>query len=134
MDTQTRTVRLLVPFLLCLALAPAAHAVEPAAPKNAAQWCKAWRAGQQTTKLNELFPGNTGYATTFATTNGAGLAKKNLLGRCVSLTAKKLAAAKREQDAAATLKARCKAELAKATPVYTNLGRCISDRGRLLAP
>ena len=69
MDTQTRTVRLLVPFfLLCLALAPAAHAVEPAAPKNAAQWCKAWRAGQQTTKLNELFPGNTGYATTFATT------------------------------------------------------------------
>jgi hypothetical protein len=138
--TASGTVRrlLLVAVVGLLAL-PAAHAAEPtAAPKNAAQWCTAWKAGNQTAKLVELYPGSTGFATTFVTKTGNGLEKKNLFGRCVSLTAKKLVAAKRAAaqggPAGATLKSRCAAELAAAAPAYRNLGRCIADRGRQLTP
>ena len=54
--------------LLALLVVPAAHAVEPSAtPRNAAQWCTAWKKGAQTEKLNLLFPGNAGYVATFAT-------------------------------------------------------------------
>ena len=117
---------------------PAAHAAEPSAtPKTASQWCKAWRSGTETAKLVELYPGSTGFAATFVTKTGGGLDKTNLLGRCVSLTAKKLLAAKRAAAAALAaekLQARCKAELEKASPVYPKLGRCVADRGRLLQP
>ena len=131
--------RLLLVAVVGLLVVPAAHAAEPtSAPKNAAQWCKAWKAGNQATKLVELYPGSTGFATTFVTKTGGGLDKKNLFGRCVSLTAKKLVAAKRSavqgDPAEATLKTRCAAELAAATPAYRNLGRCIADRGRQLTP
>lgn len=137
--TSSKTWRRLLVVVAAVLIAPAAHAAEPtAAPKNAAQWCKAWKAGQQTTTLVTLFPGSTGYATTFASKSGNGREKKNLFGRCVSLTAKKLVAAKRTAErggpAEATLKARCTAELAAAAPVYRNLGRCIADRGRQLTP
>lgn len=139
MDTpsahKTRTFAIFLSLLVCVLIAPAAHAAEPTAPKNAAQWCKAWKAGEQTAKLNELFPGNTGFAATFASKTGGGLAKKNLYGRCVSLTAKKLAAARLDAASESTsgaLKAQCEAELAKASPAYANLGRCISDKGRLI--
>ena len=112
---------------------PAAHAVEPSAAtlKTASQWCKAWKAGTDTAKLVELYPGSTGFAATFVTKTGNGVDKKNLLGRCVSLTAKKLSNAK---QAGEKLQARCKAELAKPSPAYTKLGRCIADRGRLITP
>ena len=123
---------------LMLLVVPAAHAAEPsAAPKTASQWCKAWKAGNETAKLLELYPGSAGFAATFVTKTGGGLDKKNLLGRCVSLTAKKLVAAKRAaaaELAAEKLQARCKAELAKPSPAYTKLGRCVADRGRLLQP
>lgn len=122
--------------VLCLILVvPAAHAAEPSAtPKNAAQWCKAWKAGTQTQKLSELFPGSTGFVTTFTTKAGNGLDKTNLLGRCVSLTAKKLAAAKAAAAARPSLVARCKADLARGGSAYASLGRCMSDGGRLLQP
>jgi hypothetical protein len=131
--------RHLLVAVAALIVLPAAHAAEPAAtPKNAAQWCKAWKAGNQTTKLVQLYPGSTGFAATFVTKTGNGLDKKNLFGRCVSLTAKKLGAAKHAAaqggPAEATLKARCASELAKAAPAYRNLGRCIADRGRQLTP
>jgi hypothetical protein len=117
-----------------LIVVPAAHAAEPSVtPTTPSQWCKAWKAGDETAKLVELYPGSTGFAATFVTKTGQGLEKKNLLGKCVSLTAKKLAAARAAQ-AGATLNARCKAELVKASPVYSKLGRCIADRGRLLTP
>ena len=124
--------------VLALFVVPAAHAAQPTAPKNAAQWCKAWKAGNQHSKLVELYPGSTGFAATFVTKTGNGLDKKNLFGRCVSLTAKKLVAAKRAAvtggPAEATLKTRCAAALAGVSPAYRNLGRCIADGGRLLAP
>jgi hypothetical protein len=130
--------RLLLVAVVGLLAVPAAHAAEPTAPTNASQWCKAWKAGNQTAKLVELYPGSTGFAATFVTKTGNGLDKKNLFGRCVSLTAKKLVAAKRAADqdgpAGATLKSRCAAELAAAAPAYRNLGRCIADRGRQLTP
>ena len=115
---------------------PAAHAVEPSAtPKTASQWCKAWRSGTETAKLVELYPGSTGFAATFVTKTGGGLDKTNLLGRCVSLTAKKLLAAKRAAGLAAEkLQARCKAKLEKTSPAYPKLGRCVADRGRLIQP
>jgi hypothetical protein len=122
--------------VICLLVVPAAHAAEPSTtPKTASQWCKAWKAGNETAKLVELYPGSTGFTTTFVTKTGQGLDKKNLLGRCVSLTAKKLLVAKRAaQQAEAKLQARCKAELAKTSPAYTKLGRCVADRGRLITP
>ena len=122
--------------LLCLVLVvPAAHAAEPSAtPKNAAQWCKAWKAGTQTDKLNLLFPGNTGFVKTFTTKAGNGLDKTNTFGRCVSLTAKKLAAAQAAAAARPSLSARCKADLARGGSAYESLGRCRSDKGRLLQP
>jgi hypothetical protein len=130
--------RLLLVAVVGLLALPAAHAAEPTAPKNASQWCKAWKAGNQTAKLAELYPGSTTFAATFTTKTGKGLDKTNLFGRCVSLTAKKLVAAKRTADAGgpagATLKSRCAAELAAAAPAYRNLGRCIADRGRQLTP
>jgi hypothetical protein len=138
MGTQTtrrawKTRRLpLVVVATSLLVVPAAHAAEPSVtPKNASQWCKAWRAGDQTAKLIELYPGSTGFAATFVTKAGQGRDKTNLLGRCVSLTAKKLVAVKR---AGVKLQVRCKAELAKPSPAYTKLGRCIADRGRLITP
>jgi hypothetical protein len=121
--------------LLALFVVPAAHAVEPSAtPKNAAQWCTAWKKGTQSEKLNLLFPGNAGYVATFTTRTGNGLDKKNLFGRCVSLTAKKLAAAKAAAAATPSLSKRCKADLAGSNPAYESLGRCMSDRGRLIQP
>jgi hypothetical protein len=134
-----KTWRRLLVAVAALLILPAAHAAEPAAtPKNAAQWCKAWKAGDQTAKLVTLYPGATTFAATFATKTGKGLDKKNLFGRCVSLTAKKLVAAKQSADeggpAGATLKTRCAASLAAAAPAYRNLGRCIADRGRQLTP
>jgi hypothetical protein len=130
---MTRTLPLIT--LLCLLVVPAAHAVEPSAtPKNAAQWCKAWKAGTQTEKLNLLFPGNSGFVATFTTKTGNGLDKKNLFGRCVSLTAKKLAAAQAAAAAGPSLSKRCKADLARAGSAYENPGRCMSDRGRLIRP
>jgi hypothetical protein len=116
-----------------LLVVPAAHAAEPsaAAPTTASQWCKAWKAGNETSKLVELYPGSTGFAATFVTKTGNGLDKKNLLGRCVSLTAKKLLAAKKAEE---KLQARCKAELASPSPAYSKLGRCVADRGRLITP
>lgn len=142
MDTSTtrRKARRLsfVVVVVASLVVPAAHAAEPSVtPKTASQWCKAWKAGSETAKLVELYPGSTGFAATFVTKTGAGLDKKNLLGRCVSLTAKKLLAAKRAAAlglAAEKLQARCRAELAKASPAYTKLGRCVADRGRLLQP
>ena len=140
MATASRkTWRRLLVAVAALLILPAAHAAEPTAtPKNAAQWCKAWKAGDQTAKLVTLYSGATTFAATFTTKTATGLDKKNLFGRCVSLTAKKLVAAKRtavERDPAeATLKARCAAELAAAAPAYRNLGRCIADRGRQLTP
>jgi hypothetical protein len=135
--TQRKTMILSL-VVACLFVVPAAHAAEPSAtPKTAPQWCKAWKAGEQTTKLVELYPGSTGFAATFVTKTGGGLDKKNLLGRCVSLTAKKLLAAKRAalaEAAAEKLQARCRAELAKPSPAYTKLGRCVADRGRLITP
>ena len=137
--TASNTVRRLVLVAVVgLLVVPAAHAAEPTAPTNASKWCKAWKAGNETAKLAELYPGSTGFAATFVTKTGNGLDKKNLFGRCVSLTAKKLVAAKRAADqggpAGATLKTRCAAELAAAAPAYRNLGRCIADRGRQLTP
>ena len=122
---MTKTLPLLI--LVCLLVVPAAHAAEPSAtPKNAAQWCKAWKAGMQIEKLNVLFPGNTGFVATFTMKAGTGLDKTNTFGRCVSLTAKKLAAAQ------AALSARCKAYLGRGGSAYESLGRCMSDKGRLL--
>jgi hypothetical protein len=130
---MTRTLPLIT--LVSLLVVPAAHAAEPSAtPKNAAQWCTAWKAGQQTEKLNTLFPTNTGYVATFTTKTGNGLDKKNLFGRCVSLTAKKLAAAKAAAAARPSLSARCKTALARGGSEYESVGRCVSDKGRLLQP
>ena len=132
-ENMTRTLPLLT--LACLLVVPAAHAAEPSAtPKNAAQWCKAWKAGTQTEKLNVLFPGNTGFVATFTTTAGNGVLKTNTFGRCVSLTAKKLAAAQAAAAARPSLSARCKASLARGGSAYESLGRCMSDKGRLLQP
>jgi hypothetical protein len=129
----TKTLPLLT--IACLLVVPAAHAAEPSAtPKNAAQWCKAWKAGTQTQQLNVLFPGNTGFVATFTTKAGNGLDKTNTFGRCVSLTAKKLAAAQAAAAARPSLSARCKAYLARGGSAYESLGRCMSDKGRLLEP
>jgi hypothetical protein len=123
--------------VLSLAVVLPAHAAEPAAaPRNAAQWCKAWRADTQTEKLNALFPGNGGYALTFSTQNGNGTTKKSVFGRCVSLTTKKLAAdrrAAREGAGGATLQARCRSDLSTGGSHYANLGRCIADGGRQIS-
>lgn len=127
---------LLLITAVSLAIVVPAHAAEPAAtPRNAAQWCKAWRAGDQTEKLSLLFPGATGFTLTFSTKTGNGLAKKSLFGRCVSLTTKKLAVerrAAREGAGGATLKTRCRSDLASEAPHYESLGRCISNRGQRL--
>jgi hypothetical protein len=122
--------------LLCLALVvPAAHAAEPsAAPKNASQLCTAWKAGSQLEKLNALYPGNGGYVAAFTTKAGNGLDKTNIFGRCVSMTAKKLAAAKAAAAARPSLSTRCKEALARGGSAYGSLGRCMSDKGRLLQP
>jgi hypothetical protein len=127
-----KTLSLLV---LCLLVVPAAHAAEPTStPKNAAQWCKAWKAGTQTGKLVELYPGSTGFVQTFTAKRGNGLDKKNLFGRCVSLTASKLAAVEGAGSASTSVAARCKADLAHDGSAYTNVGRCVSDGGRQIRP
>ena len=69
-----------------------------------------------------LYPGGLGFAKTFEQKRGNGLAKKNLFGRCVSLTAKKLAAAKAAVAGDASLAARCKADLARSGSAYSNVG------------
>ena len=122
--------------VLSLAFVVPAHAAEPAAtPRNAAQWCMAWRAGTQTEKLAALFPTAGGYALTFTSKTGQGITKKGVFGRCVSLTTKKLAVERRAARGGAggaTLKARCRSDLAIDGSAYGNLGRCISDGGRLI--
>ena len=122
-------------LVLCLLVVPAAHAAEPTStPKNAAQWCKAWKTGAQLGKLAELYPGSTGFVQTFTTKRGNGLAKKNLFGRCVSLTASKLAAVERAGSAGASVAARCRADLARDGSAYANVGKCVSDGGRQIRP
>ena len=64
-----------------------------------------------------LYPGGLGYAKTFEQKRGNGLAKKNLFGRCVSLTAKKLAAAKAAAAGETLYASRCKADLARGAPL-----------------
>ena len=131
---MTKTLSLTA-FLCLVFVVPAAHAVEPsAAPKNPSQWCTAWKSGSQLDKLNTLFPGNAGYVTTFTTKAGNGNDKTNIFGRCVSMTAKKLAAAKAAAAARPSLSTRCKADLARGGSAYGSLGRCMSDKGRLLQP
>lgn len=122
-------------FLVLLAV-PVANAAPPAgaSPTNAAQWCKAWRAGAQTERFAALYPGNLGFAKTFEQLRGNGLAKTNLLGRCVSLTAKKLAAAKAAAAAETSLVSRCKADFARPGSAYANLGRCVSEGGTRVRP
>ena len=123
--------------VLSLAFVVPAHAAEPAAtPRNAAQWCKAWRAGTQTEKLAALFPAAGDYALTFTTKPGQGITKKSVFGRCVSLTTKKLAAerrAAREGAGGASLQTRCRSDLASGAPHYACLGRCIADEGRQIS-
>jgi hypothetical protein len=121
-------------LLLAVLLVPAAHAAESATPKNAAQWCKAWKSGAELSQFGVLYPGGLGYAKTFELKRGHGLAKQNLFGRCVSLTAKKLAAAQAAVARDASLAARCKADLSRSGSVYSNVGRCVSDRGRQVRP
>lgn len=129
------TLRAPVVLLLLVVLSvPAAHAAESAMPKNAAQWCKAWRSGVELSQFGVLYPGGLGYAKTFELKRGNGLAKQNLFGRCVSLTAKKLAAAQAAAAGDASLAARCKTDLAHSGSVYANVGRCVSDRGRQVRP
>ena len=104
--------------VLSLAVVLPARPHEPAAvtPRNAAQWCKAWRAETQTEKLNALFPSGGGYVLTFSNRNGNGTTKKSLFGRCVSLTTKKLAAerrAAREGAGGASLQTRCRSSLSR---------------------
>ncbi len=128
--------RLVLPGLvLVLVVVPTVAAAPPAAsPKNAAQWCKAWRAGGETARFAVVYPGNLGFAKTFESKRGNGLAKTNLFGRCVSLTAMKLAAAPAAAAAESSVTSRCKAELARAGSAYQSVGRCVSDRGRQIRP
>jgi len=128
------TLRTPVLVLLVVLLVPAAHAAEPATPKNAAQWCKAWKSGVELTQFGVLYPGGLGFAKTFEQKRGNGLAKLNLFGRCVSLTAKKLAAAQAAVAGDASPAARCKADLARSGSAYRNVGQCVSDRGRQVRP
>jgi hypothetical protein len=128
------TPRLAIIVLLVFVAVPAAHAAESATPKNAAQWCKAWENGGELAQFATLYPGGLGFAKTFEQTRGNGLAKKNLLGRCVSLTAQKLAAAKAAAARGASTSSPCKADLARAGSAYSNVGRCVSDGGRLVRP
>jgi hypothetical protein len=132
--TQRLTMRVSLAALLVVLVVPAAHAAEPATPKNAAQWCKAWKSGGELSQFAVLYPGGLGYAKTFEQKRGNGLAKKNLFGRCVSLTAQKLAAAKAAVTGELSLASRCKADLARAGSAYSNVGRCVSDRGRQITP
>lgn len=129
-----RTILLLC--LIGLVAVPALDAASPGAttPKNAAQWCNAWRAGEQAERFSALFPGNLGFAQTFESKRGNGLTKTNLFGRCVSLTAKKLAAAKAAAAAETSVSSRCKADLARPGSAYTNVGRCVSDGGARVRP
>ena len=122
-------------LLLVLLAVPTALAAESATPKNAAQWCTAWKNGTDLGQLAVLYPGGLGYAKTFEQKRGNGLAKKNLFGRCVSLTAKKLAAANKAAAAGEiSTSSRCKADIARGGSAYSSVGRCVSDGGRLLRP
>ena len=133
-DTVRRLVLVAVVGLLVV---PAAHAAEPTAPEERSAVVQGVEGGEPDGEARELYPGSTGFATTFVTKTGNGLDKKNLFGRCVSLTAKKLVAAKRAADqggpAGATLKTRCAAELAAAAPrTGTSVGASLTG-GRQLA-
>ena len=120
-------------IVLVLLAVPTALAAESATPKNAAQWCTAWKNGTDLGQLAVLYPGGLGYAKTFEQKRGNGLAKKNLFGRCVSLTAKKLAAANKAAAAGElSTSSRCKVDIARGGSAY--VGRCVSDGGRLLRP
>ena len=121
--------------LLVLLAVPTALAAESATPKNAAQWCTAWKNGTDLGQLAVLYPGGLGYPKTFEQTRGNRLAKKNLFGRCVSLTAKKLAAANKAAAAGElSTSSRCKADITRGGSAYSSVGRCVSDGGRLLRP
>jgi hypothetical protein len=129
------TPRLAIILLLVFVAVPAAHAAESTTPKNAAQWCTAWKNGNELGQFTTLYPGGLGYARTFEQTRGNGLAKRNLFGRCVSLTARKLAAAHKAAAAReASTSSRCRADLARAGSAYSNVGQCVSDGGRQLRP
>jgi hypothetical protein len=62
----------------------------------------------------------------------SGFDKTNILDRCVSMTAEKLAAAQAAAAARPSLSTRCKAALAREGSVSGSLGRRMSDNGRLL--
>ena len=122
-------------IVLVLLAVPTALAAESATPKNAAQWCTAWKNGTDLGQFAVLYPGGLGYAKTFEQQRGNGLAKKNLFGRCVSLTAQKLAVAHKAAAAREiSTSSRCKADLARAGSAYSSVGRCVSDGGRQLRP
>ena len=122
-------------IVLVLLAVPTALAAESATPKNAAQWCTAWKNGTDLGQLAVLYPGGLGYAKTFEQKRGNGLAKKNLFGRCVSLTAKKLAAANKAAAAGElSTSSRCKADIARGASAYSSVGRCVSDGGRSIRP
>ena len=122
-------------LLLVLLAVPTALAAESATPKNAAQWCTAWKHGTDLGQFAVLYPGGLGYAKTFEQQRDNGLAKKNLFGRCVSLTAKKLAAANKAAAAGEiSTSSRCKADTARGGSAYSTVGGCVSDGGRLLRP
>jgi hypothetical protein len=125
---------LVITLLLVLLAVPTALAAESATPKNAAQWCTAWKNGTDLGQFAVLYPGGLGYAKTFEQKRGNGLAKKNLFGRCVSLTATKLAAAKAAAAGEASTSSRCKADLARGGSAYSSVGRCVSDGGRSIRP
>ena len=66
------TPRLAIILLLVFVAVPAAHAAESATPKNAAQWCTAWKNGSELAEFATLYPGGLGFAKTFEQTKGNG--------------------------------------------------------------
>src|SRR6187431_211767 len=60
--------------------------------------------------------------------------KTNIFGRCVSMTAVKLAAAQAAASARPSLSKRCTMALARGGSALGSLGRGMSDKGRLLQP
>ena len=120
---------LAITLLLVLLAVPTALAAESATPKNAAQWCTAWKNGTDLGQFAVLYPGGLGYAKTFEQKRGNGLAKKNLFGRCVSLTATKLAAAKAAVAGEVSTSSRCKADIARGGSAYSRRRKMRVGRG-----
>lgn len=135
---------ILAAAVAALAVVSAAPAAEPAQPKNASQWCKAWAKGDATA-LNTMqtLYGSKDFAKTFERKTKSGKVKRNLHGACVSTTAKKLAAAKGEKDdedeksesaATAACKNEQKANVAKFAGDYRNFGQCVKAKQAKATP